>query len=68
MKYISAWEIHTGSLSSILQSAVDNGEIKESDIVWNGPGGDSVVAASAYDVEEEYGEYVDGGQVSEYLS
>jgi len=67
-KYIGSWEISTGSLCNILAQAVDAGEIEPTDIVWSGPSGDAVVAKSAYDVEEEYGEYVDGGQVSEYLT
>ena len=66
-KYISAWEIHTGSLRNILAKAVSDGEIATDDIVWNGPAGDSVVAATAFEIEEEYAEYLDGGTVEEYL-
>ena len=65
--YISNWAIWTGNIREILGVKVAQGEIKASDIVWRGPQGDAVVAATAADVEEEYGDYTDAGQVSEYL-
>ena len=65
--HISAWEIFTGSLRQILSSAFSRGEIREGDTVWNGPSGDSIVASTASDLEEEYEEYADGGLVQEYL-
>lgn len=65
--YISAWGIHTGSLRSILAKAVEDGEINATDIVWRGPSGDAIVASDPASLEEEYAEYVDSGQVEEYL-
>lgn len=66
-KYISAWEIHTGSLRSLVAQAVANGEISTDDTVWSGPSGDVIVAACAADLEEEYAEYIDSGLVEEYF-
>jgi hypothetical protein len=72
--YISAWEIYTGSLRNILKSAVGREEIKSSDIVWRGPSGDAVVTGDAADLSQDdddapdYSDYVDSGQVNEYLN
>ena len=68
-KYIGAWTIHTSSLRRELQTALQRDEITATDIVWAGPSGDVVVAATASDIEdiEEYAEYIDSGMVSEYL-
>jgi len=66
-KYISAWTIHTGSLRSEIASALEQGEVAASDIVWRGPSGDAIIAASPADLDEEYTEYTDSGMVSEYL-
>jgi len=67
MKYISAWEIHTSTLRKRVEEAVKSGEARPNDIVWVGPSGDAVTAATAADLEEEYAEYVDKGLVQEYL-
>ncbi len=65
--YISAWNIHTGSIGAAVAKAHKAGKIKDSDIVWRGPSGDVYVAATAADVPEDGADYVDAGQVSEYL-
>jgi hypothetical protein len=65
--YISDWEIHTNGIRNIIQQAVENSKIVASDTVWHGPSGDAVIAATAADIEEEYGDYIDSGQVEEYL-
>ena len=67
MYYINAWRIHTSSLRTIIAEELAKGNVSENDIVWAGPGGDAVVAATAADLDEEYAEYTDAGQVSEYL-
>ena len=69
VKYISAWTIWTSTLRAELAKAVANSEIQTNDIVWSGPSGDAVIAASPYEIEdkEEYAEYTDSGLVSEYL-
>jgi len=67
MKYISAWRIYTGNLRGIIAQAVQDGEIETSDIVWRGPSGDVVVAPTAADLDEDYVEFVDSGQIGEYL-
>lgn len=65
--YISAWEIHTRNLRNIIAKAVEARTIEESDIVWRGPSGDAVVAASPADLDEDYLDYVDSGSVEEYI-
>lgn len=68
MYYISGWEIFTRGLRALLAKAVADGEIETSDIVWRGPSGDTIVAADPASLEEEeYEEYIDSGQVEEYL-
>lgn len=65
--YISAWETFTKGLRSALAEATGAGKIGPEDIVWRGPSGDAVVAADPASLPEEYSEYVDSGQVEEYL-
>lgn len=65
--YISSWWAYTSGIHAILEEAVAQGKIEEDDIVWCGPSGDYVVAATAADLDDNYMEYSDGGLVSEYL-
>jgi len=65
--YISDWEIFTSSLRTKITEALKRGDIKADDIVWGGPSGDVIIAATPADLEEEYEEYTDQGLVSEYL-
>ncbi|MCP4540646.1 MAG: hypothetical protein GY832_26205 [Chloroflexi bacterium] len=65
--YISAWEIYKGNFSQILADAVESGKIQTTDTVWNGPSGDAIIASDPASLDEEYSEYVDGGEVGEYL-
>lgn len=65
--YISAWTIHTSSLRRQLAEALEKGDIRADDIVWAGPSGDAVIAATPADLDEEYAEYTDDGLVSEYI-
>jgi hypothetical protein len=65
--YISAWTIFTRSLRTEIAKALDQGAIKADDIVWGGPSGDAIIAATPADLDEEYIEYTDHGLVSEYL-
>lgn len=65
--YISAWTIYTSSLRQEIAKALNQGDIKTDDIVWSGPSGDVIVAATAADLDEEYAEYTDSGLVSEYI-
>lgn len=65
--YISAWEIYTENLRDIIAKAVRNGKVQLDDIVWCGPSGDAIIAATAADLGEEYAEYSDGGRCGEYL-
>ena len=67
MKYISSWKIFTATLRQRVQEAFEQGEASPDDIVWAGPSGDAVIAATAADLGEEYGEYTNAGQVAEYL-
>lgn len=64
---IHAWSIYTTSIIDRIEKALESGHIKATDIVWQGPSGDAVVAATAAELDEEYAEYVDRGQVSEYI-
>ena len=66
-KYVSAWEAYTTPIGVTLEAALDAGEIEANDIVWRGPSGDYVVAATSADLDEEYAEYTDSGLVSEYV-
>ena len=65
--YISSWEIHTGSLRKCVAQAVKDGKAATNDIVWTGPSGDAIVAATAAHLNEEYADYTDAGLVEEYL-
>ena len=68
MTYFSAWEIHCGGLRGLIAASLAADEIDSSDVVWRGPSGDVIVAASPYEIEgSEYDEYIDGGLVSEYV-
>lgn len=66
--YISDWAIHTKGIREILAEAVKSDKIQASDIVWRGPSGDAVVASDPASLDEQYGDYTDSGQVSEYLN
>jgi len=70
MFYISSWTIDTEGLSATLAEALSKGKIKSDDVVWAGPSGDAVIAATAADLddEEEYADYIDNGLVKEYLN
>ena len=65
--YISAWDAHKDGMRNSLQAAVKRGEIDQNDIVWRGPSGDAVVTSDPASLNEEYADYTDSGQVSEYL-
>lgn len=65
--YISAWRIHTSNLHAIIAEEAAKGNVKKSDIVWMGPSGDAIITATPADLNEEYADYTDAGQVSEYL-
>ena len=43
------------------------GKFITADIIWCGPSGDAIVASDPASLDEEYAEYVDSGQVEEYL-
>lgn len=65
--YLSAWSISTKGLRNLLAEALENGLIDAADVVWFGPSGDAVVAASPADLAENYMEYTDQGQVEDHL-
>lgn len=65
--YISAWRIHTNSLRTVVNEEATKGTVSKHDIVWVGPSGDAVIASTPADLDEEYADYTDAGQVSEYL-
>lgn len=66
--YISSWQIFTGSISQAVREASESGQVEGSDTVWVGPSGDAVIASDPAELGEEYAEYIDRGEVSEYIS
>lgn len=67
MIYISDWTIHTMGLRAVIEQQLAARNCTPDDIVWRGPSGDAVIASSPAALSEEYAEYTDAGQVSEYL-
>jgi len=66
-KFISAWQNFTNSVVGNVRAAVDAGEAQTDDIVWSGPDGSVVIAGDPATLGEDYADYVDAGQVHEYL-
>lgn len=64
--YISAWEIQKRHIGLILSDAVGEDKIQDTDIVWTGPSGDAVIASDPAELDEQYADYTDAGQVDEY--
>lgn len=69
MKYLTAWEAHTGSVHKWLQSLLDSDDAQPTDIVWRGPDGGYAVHTGGGWPDEEDGtaEYIDSGTVQEWL-
>ena len=71
MIYINRWRIYTGSLRAIVKDELDKGHCDENDVVWKGPDGSAIIAPSPADLDvdghEEYLDFVDIGQVKDYL-
>ena len=66
-KFISAWQNFTNSIVGNIRAAIDAGEVQANDIVWCGPDGSTIIASDPATLSEEYGDYVDSGQVHEYM-
>jgi hypothetical protein len=66
--FFTSWQIHTDGLRQLVTKALEDSEVAENDVVWCGPDGSAVVAASPADLEDtEYAEYTDSGMVAEYI-
>ena len=65
--YISAWAVYTKGLAAKVQQLFHSNYVNRDDVVWVGPSGDAIICADAGGLGEEYGDYMDGGLVEEYL-
>lgn len=66
-KWFDAGEINLHGIGSLLENAVESGQIGADDTVWYGPSGDVVVARGPEYLEDKYLDYTDEGRVREYL-
>ncbi len=69
VRYMTAWEAHTGSIRGWLKNLLANGEITPDDIVWQGPDGSYGVGSPTLEDEESFEdlEMVEAGKVSEWI-
>ncbi len=66
MNWISSWEIRRLALRTLLDAALERGEIAADQEVWSGPDGSYVVVDSAADLDDtEYADFTDTGETVE---
>jgi hypothetical protein len=68
MKYLTAWQAYSGSVTRWLRGLLESGEIDLNSTVWGGADG-SYAVGDDYDPEEfeQNTEYTDSGNVSKWV-
>ena len=69
MEHINSWVVFSKGLRKSIQTLLDAGKIKTTDIMWVGLDGSVAIDDGLeLQVDEDYDEYIERGTVEEFLT